>query len=178
MRATIERGDVDAALADVGRVGAGGVRPRIDDGARCIDADCLGRRVVQAHGVGNAGQREDGDVAAAIKGVVGDPLSHLPKPLAARPFLGGEFLAAGQEGCGVDDASFDVGMRVEHPQAVDGIAAASTAQVGHPGAVRAHAEGARRTEPEGTRACSLPWEGFGHGPIVPGGSGTHSGRPH
>ena len=104
--------------------------------------------------------------------------------LASSAFRIGNRLLVVEEASGVGDASLVICLEVEGPQARQGITASPGAQEGHATPIGIEAEGARRPEPEASRACPLARVGLAggvrmsHGPIVPVGRRERVPRSH
>ena len=166
----IELGDPEAVPAHVGDApGTGGrLRPRVEH--RPGDGE-LARRC--AHQPGHeqpAVQRECGDRDVAIGGVPDDAAGALPSAFAPGALLRREVALAGlrQQHPRVGDEPFLAGVGVEHPQAVDRIAAAARPGEHDPAAIGRHGDVARLAEGESLRPGVLARERVVrcHGPVV------------
>ena len=170
-RSAFEGCDPEGTVADVGDMGARGVWAGIDDGARSGQHACWLIGVETAR-IRRAREREDGDAAVAIGGVVGDAGAHLAHALASGALLRRKRFGILQQIARIDDARLLAGRQVEGPQTGDGVRTAMRAQEEHALSLRVDGEGARCAETEAARAGSLAWvglvaPGLGHAPILP-----------
>jgi hypothetical protein len=128
--------DAQAVAADVGHPSSGRVGSWIEH--RSLDGELPRHARHQPACEEASGQGEGDDRALAIGRIRRDAAGALTGTLSSSALLRGQIggiVAIDEEGPGIGDQPLGAGLDVEHPQCVDRIAAAGTAQEHHPSAI-------------------------------------------